>query len=102
MRSLFPARLRKSELLPALRAGRLHCGGRQLTKSEEDETIITNCLDRSTYPQEKSVLTSGAIPCEGRDVIIQRSSRRKWPSKRFGARRRLRRLPPTMRCTRTR
>jgi hypothetical protein len=33
-----------------------------LTKTEEEETIIINRPDRSTYPKEKSVLRSGATP----------------------------------------
>ena len=33
---------------------------RGLTKVEEQETIIINCSDRSIYPDEKSVLRSGA------------------------------------------
>jgi hypothetical protein len=33
-----------------------------LTKTEEEETIIINRPDRSTYPEEKSVLRSGATP----------------------------------------
>jgi hypothetical protein len=36
--------------------------GRPLTKTEEDETIIINRSGRSTYPEQKSVLTSGATP----------------------------------------
>ena len=35
---------------------------RRLTKSEDEETIIINRSGRSTYPEEKSVLTSGATP----------------------------------------
>jgi hypothetical protein len=35
---------------------------RRLTKSEEEETIIINRSGRSTYPEEKSVQTSGATP----------------------------------------
>ena len=50
------------ELLPPLRGVRLRCGGRQLTKTEEQETIIINRPGRSTYPEQKSVLTSGATP----------------------------------------
>ncbi len=38
------------------------CGGRRLTKTEEEETIIINRPNRSTYPEQKSVLTSGATP----------------------------------------
>jgi hypothetical protein len=33
-----------------------------LTRTEEEETIISNCPDRSTYPEEKSVSRSGATP----------------------------------------
>jgi len=33
-----------------------------LTKTEEEETIIINRPDRSTYAEEKSVLRSGATP----------------------------------------
>jgi hypothetical protein len=35
---------------------------RRLTKTEEEETIIINRPDRSTYPEQKSVLRSGATP----------------------------------------
>jgi len=35
---------------------------RRLTKTEEEETIIINRPGRSTYPEQKSVLTSGATP----------------------------------------
>ena len=43
-------------------AGQTALLGSRLTKSEEEETIIINRPDRSTYLQEKSVLTSGATP----------------------------------------
>jgi hypothetical protein len=33
-----------------------------LTNSKEQETIIINRSGRSTYPEEKSVQTSGATP----------------------------------------
>jgi uncharacterized protein YdeI (YjbR/CyaY-like superfamily) len=36
-----------------------------LTKSEEKDTIIINRSGRSTYPEEKSVQTSGATPVHG-------------------------------------
>jgi hypothetical protein len=36
--------------------------GRRLTKTEEEESIIINRPDRSTYPEEESVLRSGATP----------------------------------------
>lgn len=39
---------------------------RGLTKNEEQETIIINRSGRFTYPEEKSVQTSGATP-HGRD-----------------------------------
>jgi len=42
--------------------GRLHCCGRQLTETEDEETIIINRPDRSTYLEEKSVSRSGATP----------------------------------------
>jgi hypothetical protein len=35
---------------------------RRLTKSQDQENIIINRPGRSTYPQEKSVLTSAATP----------------------------------------
>jgi hypothetical protein len=48
------------ELLPATPAD---CPtGRELTQSEDEETIIINRPDRSTYPDRESVLTSGATP----------------------------------------
>ena len=60
MCSLFPTALQNPELLPPA-AG--DCtAGRRLTKSEEEETIIINRPGESTYPEEKSVLTSGATP----------------------------------------
>jgi hypothetical protein len=49
------------ELLPAAPADR--GTRRRLTKSEDEETIITiNRSGRSTYLEEKSVSTSGATP----------------------------------------
>ena len=41
---------------------RLPCVERLLTKTQEEETIIINRPDRSTYPEEKSVLRSGVTP----------------------------------------
>jgi hypothetical protein len=42
-----------------------------LTKSEDEETITINRPGRSTYPEEKSVLTSGATPALHRaDVAL--------------------------------
>src|SRR5450759_2094502 len=59
----FGPQLKKNpkELLPAMPAG---CGwGIRLTKSEERKTDdIINRPGRSTYLEEKSVLTSGATP----------------------------------------
>jgi len=40
-----------------------------LTKIEEQETIIINRPGRSTYPEQKSVLTSGATPVSGKPKI---------------------------------
>ena len=60
MRSLFPTTLQNPELLTPSASD---CAARRpLTKSEEEETIIINRPGRSTYPDEKSVLTSGATP----------------------------------------
>jgi len=44
---------------------RLPCVERLLTKTQEEETIIINRPDRSTYPEEKSVLRSGATRLVG-------------------------------------
>lgn len=59
----FGAKLKNNpkELLPAMPAG---CGwGIRLTKSEDRKTDdIINRPGRSTYLEEKSVLTSGATP----------------------------------------
>jgi len=41
---------------------RLRCVGRRLTKAEEEESIIINRPDKSTYPEQKSVSRSGATP----------------------------------------
>ena len=62
MCSLFPDDASKfaSELLPPSASDR--AARRRLTKSEEKETIIINRSGRSTYPEEKSVRTSGATP----------------------------------------
>ncbi len=43
-------------------AGQTALLGSRLTKSEEEETIIINRPDRSTYPERKSVSRSGATP----------------------------------------
>jgi hypothetical protein len=64
MRSLFSTTLQNPELLPPVASD---CAARRrLTKSEEEETIIINRSGRSTYPEEKSVQTSGATPVFGR------------------------------------
>jgi hypothetical protein len=47
-----------SELLPPAAADR--ASRRRLTKGKEQETIIINRSGGSTYPEEKSVQTSGA------------------------------------------
>jgi hypothetical protein len=59
----FSRRLENSspeELLPPAAADRL--SARRLTRTKDDETIIINRSGRSTYPDEKSVQTSGATP----------------------------------------
>ena len=59
----FPRQKQKnptSELLPPAAADR--ASRRRLTKGKEQETIIINRSGRSTYPEEKSVQTSGATP----------------------------------------
>lgn len=67
MRSVFPMILQNPELLTPSASG---CAARRrLTKSEEKETIIINRSGRSTYPEEKSVQTSGATP-----VIVENNS----------------------------
>jgi hypothetical protein len=48
------------ELLPATPADRRT--RKQLTKAEDEETIIINRSGRSTYPNRKSVPTSGSTP----------------------------------------
>jgi HTH-like domain len=57
-RSDFSGQRKNPELLP-LNAADCACS-RPLTKNEDEETIIINRPGRSTYPEEKSVLTSGA------------------------------------------
>jgi hypothetical protein len=47
-----------------------------LTKTEDEETIIINRPDGSTYPQEISVLTSGATPDLGNVKVPGRRGRR--------------------------
>jgi len=46
-----------------------------LTRTEEEETIISNCPDRSTYPEEKSVSRSGATPVYWPSLGVQCDSR---------------------------
>jgi len=59
-RSDFSVQIKTPELLPLNAAD---CAwSRPLTKSEDEETITINRPGRSTYPEEKSVLTSGATP----------------------------------------
>ena len=61
MRSLFSCRF-KNRSCSRPSGVRLHCCGRRLTNSEEDETIIINRSAGSTYPKRKSVRRSGATP----------------------------------------
>jgi hypothetical protein len=42
-----------------------------LTRNPEQESIITNRPGRYTYPQEKSVLTSGATPGKELHATVQ-------------------------------
>jgi hypothetical protein len=51
--------LQNPELLTPAASG---CAARRRLKSEEKDTIIINRSGRSTYPEEKSVQTSGATP----------------------------------------
>jgi hypothetical protein len=60
MRSVFPTTLQNPELLPPATSD---CAARRrLTSSKEEETIIINRSGSPTYPEEKSVQTSGATP----------------------------------------
>jgi hypothetical protein len=61
----FSGQRENPELLP-LNAADCACS-RLLTKNEDEETITINHPGRSTYPEEKSVLTSGATPLCIRD-----------------------------------
>src|SRR5271166_2962727 len=67
-RSDFSGQRKKPELLP-LNAADCACS-RPLTTSEDEETITINRPGRSTYPEEKSVLTSGATPEVVIDAIV--------------------------------
>jgi hypothetical protein len=68
-RSDFSGQRKNPELLP-LNAADCACS-RPLTKIQDEETITINPTGRSTYPEEKSVLTSGTTP-EGRQKIAGR------------------------------
>src|SRR5271167_2787072 len=59
-RSDFSGRRKKPELLPLNAADR--ASPRPLTKIQDKETITIHRPGRSTYPEEKSVLTSGTTP----------------------------------------
>jgi hypothetical protein len=59
-RSDFLGQRESPELLPLDAADRA-CSN-PLTKNEDEETITINLPGRSTYPEQKSVLTSGATP----------------------------------------
>jgi len=61
-RRIFHTEIQKPGTRASPAAARDCAAGRGLTKSEDEETIIINRPDRSTYPDEKSVLTSGATP----------------------------------------
>jgi hypothetical protein len=62
-RSDFSGQRKNPELLP-LNAADCGCS-RPLTMNQDEETITINRPGRSTYPDEKSVLTSGATPESG-------------------------------------
>ena len=62
-RSDFLGQRKNPELLPLNAADRA-CSN-PLTMNEDEETITINLPGRSTYPEEKSVLTSGATPIVG-------------------------------------
>ena len=72
-RSDFSGQRKKAELLP-LNAANCACS-RPLTKNGDEETITINRPGRSTYPEEKSVLTSGATPT----ITINRPGRSTYP-----------------------
>ena len=65
-RSDFSGQRKTLEPLP-LNAADCACS-RPLTKNEDEETITINRPGRSTYPEEKSVLTSGATPKAWREA----------------------------------
>src|ERR1700681_1345784 len=56
----FPTEGKNQELLPLNAADR--ASPRPLTKIQDEENITIHRSARSTYPEEKSVLTSGATP----------------------------------------
>jgi hypothetical protein len=57
---------------------------RRLTKSEDKETIIINRSGRSTYPEEKSVQTSGATPIGDHDIRIERADMLAGLARKYG------------------
>jgi hypothetical protein len=59
-RSNFSGQRKNPELLPLNAADRAR--SRPLTKIQDKETITIHGPGRSTYPEEKSVLTSGTTP----------------------------------------
>src|SRR5271166_2855127 len=59
-RSDFSGQRKNSELLPLNAADR--ASSRPLTKIQDKETITIHRPGRSTYPEEKSVLTTGTTP----------------------------------------
>ena len=59
-RSDFPGRRKNPELLPLNAADR--ASRRLLTKIQDEDRITIHRPGRSTYPEEKSVLTSGTTP----------------------------------------
>ena len=59
----FSTRRKNQELLPLSAADR--ASRRPLTKIKDEETITIHRPGRSTYPEAKSVLTSGATPERG-------------------------------------
>jgi hypothetical protein len=56
----FPTEGKNQELLPLNAADRAY--RRPLTKIKDEETTTIHRPGRSTYPEEKSVLTSGTTP----------------------------------------
>src|SRR5271167_2615157 len=77
-RSDFSGRRKKPELLPLNAADR--ASPRPLTKIQDEENITIHRPGRSTYPEEKSVLTSGATPIWTRSRRACSSAGRTNPS----------------------